>query len=352
MTGKILIVDDEPAGIATLEAMLEGQGYQLEAAHNGESALRIAGQTLPDLILLDVMLPGMDGFEVCRRLRATPALAEVPIIILTALDDYASRLTGLEAGADDFFSKPLDRQDLRARVKTITRLNRYRTLLEQREQLREMARGVVEAQEKERRRISRDLHDDLGQSLTALMLNLQNLQDDLPLPDAQLRARLGAMHADASATLGRMRHMAQDLRPPVLDTLDLRAALENYCMEFSARMRVMLNFEAEPNLPEVNDVHAISLYRFLQEALTNVARHSHADRVWVELSAENTELSLTVQDNGVGFDATAETGGIGISGLQERLTLVGGDLFVNSAQGRGTIITARVPFPPTPTSEA
>jgi signal transduction histidine kinase len=344
MTGKILIVDDEASGIATLESMLEGQGYELQSARNGESALNLAEQTLPDLILLDVMMPGMDGFEVCRRIRATPILAEVPIIILTALDDYNSRIAGLEAGADDFFSKPLDRQDLRARVKTITRLNRYRTLLEQRDLLRGMAGRVVEAQEKERQRISRDLHDDLGQSLTALMLNLQNLENNLPLPETELRARLETMLSDTAETLGRMRSMAQNLRPPILDTLDLRSALENYCMEFSARMHIVLNFEAEQNIPAISDVHSITLYRFLQEALTNVARHARASRVWVDLSVEGNELSLTVQDNGAGFNATADRYGIGIVGLQERMSLVGGSLLINSTPGRGTIITARVPL--------
>ena len=344
MTGKILIVDDEASGIATLEAMLEDQGYQIKTAASGEEALSVAKETLPDLILLDVMMPGMDGFEVCRKIRAMPILAEVPIIILTALDDYNSRLTGLESGADDFFSKPLDRQDLRARVRTITRLNRYRTLLEQREQLRQMAARVVEAQEKERKRISRDLHDDIGQLLTALIINLQNLENDLPILNDVLHIRLNGMIEQSTETLNRMRALAQDLRPPVLDALDLRAALQNYCLEFSARTHIVLNFEAEQNIPEVSDVHSVTLYRFLQEALTNVARHAHASRVWVELTIEDELLSLTVQDNGVGFNATPGNYGLGIVGLQERMSLIAGDLFVSSLPGRGTIISARVPL--------
>jgi CheY-like chemotaxis protein len=86
----------------------------------------------PDLVLLDVMMPGMDGFEVCRRIRADEATAEMPIILVTALDDRDSRLQGLEIGADDFISKPFDRAELRARVRTVTRLNRYRRLLAER----------------------------------------------------------------------------------------------------------------------------------------------------------------------------------------------------------------------------
>jgi DNA-binding response OmpR family regulator len=125
-SSTILIVDDEPAGRDTLEALLMAQGYNLAFASNGPEALAKAAELTPDLILLDVMMPGMDGFEVCRRLRTDPLLTEVPVIMVTALDDRDSRLRGIEAGADDFVTKPFDRAELRARVRTITRLNRYR----------------------------------------------------------------------------------------------------------------------------------------------------------------------------------------------------------------------------------
>ena len=105
----ILLVDDEPASRQALEAVLDGQGYALHLAQNGHEALQRAAALVPDLILLDVMMPGMDGFEVCQRLRADPTLAEVPIVLVTALDDRESRIQGLDAGADDFISKPFNR---------------------------------------------------------------------------------------------------------------------------------------------------------------------------------------------------------------------------------------------------
>jgi DNA-binding response OmpR family regulator len=128
----ILIVDDEPFGRDMLAALLQPEGYQLRFAANGPQALAQAATYAPDLILLDVMMPGMDGFEVCRRLRADPLLREAPVMMLTALDDRVSRLRAIEAGADDFISKPFDRVELRARVRTIARLNRYRRLLAER----------------------------------------------------------------------------------------------------------------------------------------------------------------------------------------------------------------------------
>ena len=128
----ILIVDDEASGRDTLEAILEPEGYILVMAENGYQAIEKAVQIKPDVILLDVMMPGMNGFEVCRRIRSEEQLAEIPILFLTALDDRQSLLNGLEAGADEFISKPFDRFELRARLLGITRLNRFRKLSEER----------------------------------------------------------------------------------------------------------------------------------------------------------------------------------------------------------------------------
>ncbi len=131
-SNTILIVDDEADGRFLVDAILEGQGYVLETARNGPEALEKASRLQPDLILLDVMMPDMDGFEVCSRIRNNPLTAEVPIIMLTAMDDRRHLLKGLESGADDYITKPYDCFELRARLATITRLNRYRKLLEDR----------------------------------------------------------------------------------------------------------------------------------------------------------------------------------------------------------------------------
>jgi CheY-like chemotaxis protein len=128
----ILIVDDTSLGRDNLESVLYGADYQLAFAQSGVEALNKAEELKPDLILLDIMMPEMDGFEVCSRIRATPQLADIPVILVTALDDRAARIRGIEAGADDFISKPVDRAEMRARVRTITRLNRYRRMLDER----------------------------------------------------------------------------------------------------------------------------------------------------------------------------------------------------------------------------
>lgn len=129
---KILIIDDEAIIQNFLGTLLAAEDIELLFAENGEKGLKMAREFQPDAILLDVMMPGMDGFETCRRIRADPDLAEIPIIMLTALDNREARITGLQAGADDFLTKPFDTFEMKVRIKNIMRLNRYRNLLSER----------------------------------------------------------------------------------------------------------------------------------------------------------------------------------------------------------------------------
>ena len=341
----VLIVDDDLTARETLMAMLEGQGYDLQVAKDGIQALKMLEQLQPDLIILDVMMPGMDGYEVCRHIRSTPQLAEVPILLLTALDDRASLVRGIESGADDFVSKPADRRELTARVRTITRLNRYRTLVEQRENIRHMAERTVAAQEEERQRISRELHDDLGQELTTHLLALRNLQQDLSLPAEIMFERLQSLHDQSYEILVKIRSLARDLRPPVLDALGLKVAMQTYCAEFTRRTHLPVIFESDASLHQFPDVYNITLYRVLQEALTNTIKHAQASQVWVDLSVEEDMVNLTVQDNGVGFSKEKpQSNGIGLTGLHERITLAGGMLNINSTPKHGTILSAQFPL--------
>ncbi|SRR6266487_709500 len=341
----ILIVDDEPTARETLVAMLEGEDYDLRLAKDGLEALQMLKQLQPDLILLDIMMPSLDGFEVCRRIRSMPQLAEVPIILLTALDSPDARLRGIEAGADDFLTKPVDRRELAARVRTITRLNRYRTLMEQRENIRQMAERVIAAQEEERQRISRELHDDLGQALTTHLLALRNLQEDLSIPVEVMFERLQSLYDQSYEVFVKVRRLAHDLRPPILDALGLKVAMQTYCTEFTRRTHLPVIFEADTSLPEFPDVYNITLYRALQEALTNIVKHAQASQVWVDLSLEDDLVNLTIQDNGIGFsEEKSESNGIGLAGLRERITLAGGKLNLSSTPKRGTVLSAQFPL--------
>lgn len=134
--GRILVVDDNAANVKLLEDLLRYHGYEVEAAFDGESALAMLRENTPDLLLLDVLMPGLDGHEVCRAVREDPALAMLPVVMVTALEDREERVRGLEAGADDFLSKPLNPPELVARVRSLLRIRRlYETVQRQAAQL-------------------------------------------------------------------------------------------------------------------------------------------------------------------------------------------------------------------------
>jgi len=145
--GKILIVDDYPANVKLLERNLQAAGYETLTATDGEEALRKVETERPDLILLDIMLPKIDGYEVCHRLRADETTAVIPIIMITALKETEDRIRGLEAGADDFISKPFDRGELLARVKSLLQIKYYRSMLAEREKLHaiihDLSHGII-----------------------------------------------------------------------------------------------------------------------------------------------------------------------------------------------------------------
>ncbi|MBV8662230.1 MAG: PleD family two-component system response regulator [Hyphomicrobiales bacterium] len=122
MTARVLVVDDVPANVKLLEARLSAEYFDVVTATNGPEAISACEQGLCDIVLLDVMMPGMDGFEVCRRLKNQVATAHLPIVLVTALDGQADRVRGLEAGADDFLTKPIDDVALIARVRSLARL--------------------------------------------------------------------------------------------------------------------------------------------------------------------------------------------------------------------------------------
>src|SRR5881392_1845727 len=135
MTARVLVVDDVELNVKLLEAKLSSEYFEVLSADNGPAALEMTETELPDIILLDVMMPRMDGFEVCRRLKANPRTADIPVVMVTALSDVADRLRGLEAGADDFLTKPVNDIALFARVRSLVRLKRMMDELRLREEV-------------------------------------------------------------------------------------------------------------------------------------------------------------------------------------------------------------------------
>jgi PAS domain S-box-containing protein len=218
-----------------------------------------------------------------------------------------------------------------------------------RERLQILSQRLVEAQEAERQRVSAELHDEAGQALTALKISLELMQSDLPPGSEAVRQSMHEAMLLTEQTMEQVRLLARGLRPPSLDAVGLNPTLEDYCRDFARVTRLAVEYSGV-DLPALSDAAMITVYRVVQEGLTNVAKHARASRVWVTLRQDANQVSLSVEDDGKGFDREAaepaadHPWGIGLLGMQERLELLGGWLEVTSWPGRGTRLVARIPW--------
>ena len=213
------------------------------------------------------------------------------------------------------------------------------------DQLRRLSGSIMAGQEKERAAIARELHDELGQVLTALRMDCVWMRDRLKETDAKASERTFAMCELIDQTIDDVRGIAVRLRPGVLDDLGLTDALEWYTTDFEKRTGIACTF-SHFDVPEVNDMVATAAYRIAQEALTNVARHSNATHVDVNLQAEEGRLTLEVVDNGRGFSTQGlkESECLGMAGMRERASLVGGSLEIQSQPGTGATVFFKLPI--------
>jgi two-component system sensor histidine kinase UhpB len=200
---------------------------------------------------------------------------------------------------------------------------------------------VLNAQEEERRRVARDLHDEVNQALTAVLLRLEALAQDVPPAQAEEVAELKRLTGQA---MDELLHLAHQLRPTALDDHGLGPALEAQVRGFAERTGVDARFELEGNPNRLGEETQTVVYRVVQEALSNAARHAAPGRVEVRLTSSDAGAELRVRDDGTGFDPLAPAnGGLGLAGMAERARLAGGVLDLRSARGSGTELTLRVP---------
>jgi len=230
-------------------------------------------------------------------------------------------------------------------ITDITQRQRHeREQARHRRELRQLSASVVQAREEERRRIARELHDELGQRLTALKMELSSLGSAAARPPPE--ARVTGMLEMIDDTVAAVRRIAADLRPMMLDDLGLNAAIEWLARDAARRMDVEITVRLGEEDPPLAEAAAIAVYRMVQEALTNVARHAHATDVGIEMRQQGGELVLTVRDNGVGFSERSlqHDGRYGLLGIRERAHMLGGRLEVDNPPGGGGRLTVRLPL--------
>ncbi len=374
-TARILIVDDEPALMKSLCDTLGTEGYETLGCNSGQAALDALSSTQVDLLLTDLMMPGMDGIALCQA--AQQSDSNLVTVLMTGAGSIASAVNAMKAGALDYITKPLELSVILAVLSRALEVRRLRMenaelarhvaertadlevanrlLRTSEEQLRTLANWAVKAQEDERAGLALTLHDNITQMLCAIQVRTHTLLDKLPpggAPAKREAAKLRDMVGDAAEEV---ESISRGLRPSVLDELGLDVVLRVTTREFAERTGVSVKLTCVPLPARLPADTELTLYRILQEALKNVEKHARARHVTVQLTKPDAVVQLVIHDDGIGFDPEHHPtqrkgkGGLGLLSMRERAIYSGGILKVKSVRSGGlakpgTVIEARIPL--------
>ena len=346
---NILMVDDQPAKLLSYEVILGELGENLIKVTSGKEALECLLKTDIAVVLMDVSMPELDGFELAEMIRQHPRFQKTAIIFISAvhLTDL-DKLKGYQRGAVDYISVPVIPEVLRAKVSVFAELHRraqqLRTL---NGELRRLSVRLITMQDEERRRIARELHDGLGQELVAAKILLHRALQQNSETVKKTAASEAAEIIDRG--IQQVRSMSHLLHPPLLDEVGLVSALRWYLEGFTQRSGIETVIEVEPaDFGRLTPELETAIFRIIQESLSNVLRHSKARRAWVTLSMKDGQVVATVRDDGRGVErrvAEQQPGsiGVGISGMSQRAKEFGGELRLAGAHP-GTLVEIVMPF--------
>jgi signal transduction histidine kinase len=346
---NILMVDDQPGKLLTYEAILDELGESLIKASTGREALELLLKTNIAVVLMDVSMPELDGFELADMIRQHPRFQKTAIIFISAvhLTDL-DRVKGYQRGAVDYISVPVIPELLRAKVSIFAELHRRAQQLEVLNgELRRLSTSLISTQDDERRRIARELHDGLGQDLIGAKIVLDVALGKEQPADRKEKA-LGEAAVLVDRAIQQVRSISHLLHPPMLDEIGLYSALQWYLEGFTKRSGVETFFDAQPvDFPRLAPELETTVFRIVQEALTNVFRHSGARKGWVTLIKRENEVLVRIRDDGKGISVqTAEfrpdSIGIGIGGMKQRVKEFGGELRLVNANP-GTLVEVVIP---------
>jgi len=341
---NILMVDDQPGKLLTYEAMLSELGENLIKAHSGMEALEHLLKTDIALVLMDVSMPGMDGFETAQMIHAHPRFQNIPIVFVSGIHvTDLDRLKGYQHGAVDYVSVPVVPELLRAKVRVFAELHRKT------QQLEILNARMTSLQDEERRRIARELHDSVGQLLAAVSMNTAFVAEESHKlsPDAAKRlSDNAAMVLEASKEIRTISHL---LHPPLLDEAGLASALRCYVDGFSERSKIDAKLDVPKEFAGLSKEMELSIFRVVQECLTNIHRHAGSPTAGIRVTQNESCLRVEIEDAGKGIPAETESAfgllahaGVGLRGMRERLRQLGGTLQIHS-NGHGTRVTAILP---------
>ncbi|MBZ0317167.1 MAG: response regulator [Anaerolineae bacterium] len=324
--GDILIVDDNTANLQTLSAILKERKHKVRAVTTGQMALIVAHTATPELILLDVNMPEMNGYEVCQRLKTDPALHHIPVVFISALDETLDKIKAFRVGGVDYITKPFQIEEVLVRVENHLKL--YRLY----QQSQEMA--ALE----ERQRIARDLHDAVNQTLFSASMMAETLLLTADSDPAKIKPGLERIHQLTQGALAEMRTLLFELRPDALMNADLATLLPYLVDSAIARTKAHVEFSLDGDV-ELTPEAKVVFYRIAQEALNNIVKHAHATEIAIGIYQTATEVVMRIADDGVGFDAgQLPPGHFGLGIMQERAHMIGAELEVDTAPEQGTTI--------------
>lgn len=361
--GDILLVDDTPDNLRLLSAMLSDQGYDVRSVKNGSAALMGIQAQAPDLVLLDITMPGMNGYEVCERLKANADTQEIPVIFISALNEVFDKVKAFSVGGVDYISKPFQVEEVIVRVENQLKLRRLQVALQERNSRLEIAEAELRRaldQERalnqrieelaaiaERNRIARDIHDSMGHNLVALNIQMESALALWESNPERAYACLTEAKDLGSEALRSVRQSVSDIRVDPLQGQTLEAAISKLAQEFYRTTGITPRCQIQLTQSVSNPVNTV-IYRIVQEALTNICKHANATAVALQLQITDGVLGLILQDNGSGFQVNTTRSGYGLQGMHERVTAVGGNLEITSQPGAGCRIRVEVPIATTP----
>ena len=353
----ILLVDDDEVDREAVTRLLEPPHEVYEVA-TGRAALVRLQTSPPDCVLLDFLLPDLDALHLVAKC----VEAYIPVVVLTGEDSPEVIVTTLQRGAQDYLVKnQLSKHGLEAAIHNAVEKvalrrdldSQQRLLAEQAQalelknhQLRKLASDLTLAEQRERHRIAHILHDDLQQRLYGVRLSLRTLQRELHGRDQAL-VHLDAAYDQLGAVAQASRRLTVDLSPPVLKGEGLLEALGWLASQMRERYDLEVRLEKKSDVPLPSEAMRILLFQIVRELLANVANHAHIDRVRVTLQVRDESVSISVEDEGRGFDpsllsATPEEK-FGLYAVREKLALFGGRFNLQSSPGRGTCATLEIP---------
>jgi signal transduction histidine kinase len=368
-----LIVDDTAENIEFLEAIISKLNVNIIRAFSGTEALEKTKRIKLALAIIDVRMPGMNGYELAEKLNQERPGEKVPIIFLTANHfDELEIGKGYGSGAVDYLIKPVNGHILKSKIdvfldlfnqnntirknavqikRSADKMSRIIAALNKSvekeknalEQLQQLTKYTENARENERAWISRELHDDLGQALTAVKIDLGIIRKNIS--DQSVVSQINKVNALVSETIKTVQRITSNLRPDIISDLGLESALEWYTKEYAERYgtEVLLDMDSEISFSSED---SLTLFRIMQESLTNIARHSKASRVNIGLRKTGDNINFTISDNGIGITDGRKNAknSFGIMSMKERAASLKATFDISGINGGGTIVKLIIPL--------